>query len=282
MLPLDASVLSWDKLKDAASHDKQLNELADVIENEVANKDEWPASIADFYSARTHFTVQRPVIFYKSRVVVPSVLQNAVLEILHSGHGGVSSMMLRASDSVWWPGIQADIEKTRNSCHSCNVSSPSQPAAPPTQLPSPSYPFEQICADYFSYMGNKYLVIVDRFSNWISVHTVKTGAGADTLVKMLRTFFLTYGVSSELASDGGLEFVSSTTQEFLKEWGVHLRLSSAYHPHSNQRAELGVKTAKRFIRDNVDKSGSLDNDKFGRALLYYRNTPCCDLKLSPA
>ena len=131
-------------------------------------------------------------------------------------------------------------------------------------------------------MGNKYLVIVDRFSNWISVHTIKTGAGAYTLVKMHWTFFLTYGVSSELASDGGLEFVSSTTQEFLKEWGVHHRLSSAYHPHSNQRAELGVKTAKRFIRDNVDKSGSLDNDKFGRALLYYRNTPCRDLKLSPA
>ena len=131
-------------------------------------------------------------------------------------------------------------------------------------------------------MGNKYLVIVDRFSNWISVHTVKTGAGADALVKMLRTFFLTYGVSSELASDGGLEFVSSTTQKFLREWGVHHRLSSAYHPHSNQRAELGVKTAKRLIRDNVDKSGSLDNDKFGRALLNYRNTPCRDLKLSPA
>ena len=98
-------------MKDASSHGKQLNELVDVIENEVANKDEWPASIADFHSGRTHFTVQRPVIFYKSRVVVPSVLQNAVLEILHSGHGGVSSMMLRASDSVWWPGIQADICK---------------------------------------------------------------------------------------------------------------------------------------------------------------------------
>ena len=66
-------------------------------------------------------------------------------------------------------------------------------------------------------MGNKYLVIVDRFSNWISVHTIKTGAGAYTLVKMHWTFFLTYGVSSELASDGGLEFVSSTTQKWWTE-----------------------------------------------------------------
>ena len=63
---------------------------------------------------------------------------------------------------------------------------------------------------------------------------------------------------------------------------MHHRLSSAYHPHSNQRAELAVKTAKRLIRENVDKSGKLNNDKFSRALLNYRNTPCRDINLSPA
>jgi hypothetical protein len=72
------------------------------------------------------------------------------------------------------------------------------------------------------------------------------------------------------------------TQRFLASWDVHHRLSSAYHPHSKQRAELGVKVAKRMIRDNTAQSGSLDNDMFARALLNYRNTPCRDLKLSPA
>ena len=191
-------------------------------------------------------------------------------------------MSARASESVWWPGIQADIEKTRLECRSCDVSAPSQPAAPPTPLPSPAYPFEQICADYFSFGGHKYLVIVDRFSNWPTVHKVKAGAGAEVLVQRLRNHFLTYGVSKEIATDGGLEFVSSTTQTFLKQWGVHHRLSSAYHPHSNQRAELGVKIAKRILRENTDGSGSLDNDKFARALMNYRNTPCKDLNLSPA
>ena len=197
-------------------------------------------------------------------------------------NSGVSSMSARASESVWWPGIQADIEKTRLECRSCDVSAPSQPAAPPTPLPSPAYPFEQICADYFSFGGHKYLVIVDRFSNWPTVHKVKAGAGAEVLVQRLRNHFLTYGVSKEIATDGGLEFVSSITKTFLKQWGVHHRLSSAYHPHSNQRAELGVKIAKRILRENTDGSGSLDNDKFARALMNYRNTPCKDLNLSPA
>ena len=77
-------------------------------------------------------------------------------------------------------------------------------------------------------------------------------------------------------------FVSSITKTFLQQWGVHHRLSSAYHPHSNQRAELGVKVAKRILRENTDGSGNLENDKFARALMNYRNTPCKDLNLSPA
>ena len=163
----------------------------------------------------------------------------------------------RAVESVWWPGLQADIERTRRECRSCDVSAPSQPSAPPTPLPSPAFPFEQICADYFNYGGSKYLVIVDRFSNWLSVQQVKAGAGAEVLVKLLRKHFLTYGVSVEIATDGGLEFVSSVTQDFLSQWGVH-------------------------HRDNVDSTGSLDNDRFTRALMNYRNTPVKDVNLSPA
>ena len=54
------------------------------------------------------------------------------------------------------------------------------------------------------------------------------------------------------------------------------------HPHSNQRAELGVKQPKRIIRENVDGSGILSTDRFSRAIMNYRNTPCRDMKMSPA
>ena len=191
-------------------------------------------------------------------------------------------MIARAQASVWWPGLTADIEKTRQQCSSCDVNTPTQPAAPPTPLPSPQFPFDLICSDYFTYGGHKYLVIVDRFSSWICVNRVNKGEGAETLVKLLRQHFMTYGVCSELASDGGLEYVSNTCQTFLRQWGVKHRLSSAFHPHSNARSEVAVRQAKRMIRENTDKSGTLDTDKFARALLNYRNTPLKDIGLSPA
>ena len=105
-----------------------------------------------------------------------------------------------------------------------------------------------------SYGGHNYCIIVDRFSSWISVYKVNN-LGAEQLVKILRHHFETYGASEELASDGGLGYTAASTQNFLKLWGCRHRLSSAYFPHSNLRAEQGVKLAKQLIRDNTDKSG---------------------------
>ena len=106
--------------------------------------------------------------------------------------------------------------------------------------------------------------------------------GASGLIVLLRNLFTTYGIPEELASDGGPEFISTATQKFLSAWGVHHRLSSVAFPHSNCRAEIGVKTAKRMIADNTGPNGELDTDKFQRALLQYRNTPDKDTKLSPS
>ena len=39
---------------------------------------------------------------------------------------------------------------------------------------------------------------------------------------------------------------------------------------------------KRMIRDNLGPGGTLDNDRFSRALLAYRNTPDRDTNRSPA
>ena len=274
--------VTWKRVEAAAATDPEMIALASLLQaGAPEDKSSWPDNLKTFFQVRADLSAQGPVILYKERIVVPASLRSEVLDVLHSSHGGVSSMVARSSDNVWWPGLQDKIETRRTICRSCDVSAPSQPAAPASPLPSPDYPFEQICSDYFSHGGHKYLIIVDRFSNWISVYKTSR-SGAEMLIKLLRRHFVTFGTSSELASDGGPEYTASATQRFLATWDVHHRLSSAYNPHSNQRAELGVKVAKRMIRNNTDQSGSLDNDMFARALLNYRNTPCRDIKLSPA
>ena len=93
---------------------------------------------------------------------------------------------------------------------------------------------------------------------------------------------MSYGIPEELASDAGPCYVSAATKCFFKQWGISHRLSSVAFPHSNTRAELGVKSCKRLIRDNTGPKGELYIDKFARALLQYRNTPLQGIELSPA
>ena len=65
-------------------------------------------------------------------------------------------------------------------------------------------------------------------------------------------------------------------------WGIQHITSSASYPQSNGRAELAVKSAKRMLRENTSRDGSLNTDKVCQALLQYRNTPVKNIGLSPA
>jgi transposase InsO family protein len=138
-----------------------------------------------------------------------------------------------------------------------------------------------LSSDYFAYAGKSYLVIVDRYSGWPVIKQCKDETAGE-LVSALREFFCQFGTPEQLASDGGSVYTSSTTQAFLKTWGVTHRVSTAYNPRSNLRAETAVKSMKRLIQQNVGPSGSLNTDQLAMALLTYRNTPDRDTHRSPA
>ena len=137
--------------------------------------------------------------------MIPQSQQQKVLSSLHAAHQGVTKM--------FWPGITPDIVALRAGCCHGNRMAPSQPSATPTPPLSPVYPFQCICADFFHYAGVNYLVIVDRYSNWPIVE--KTADGAKGLIAALPRTFVTYGISEELASDGGSEFTATITRQFL-------------------------------------------------------------------
>ena len=270
--------ITWDRVRLATNNNDTMLRLVEIIEDDIPeSREDFPQALRECYLFRDDLYTVDGVVMYGGRVSIPLSLREECLIALHAAHSGCTSMLSRAECSIFWPGITPAIQRMRERCAPCNRT---QPRAPPTPMTQPAYPFQCICADFFSYKGTNYLLVVDRYSNWPVVE--RASDGAEGLISCLRWVFATFGIADELSSDGGPEFTAAATRTFLTNWGVHHRLSSVAVPHSNSRAEVGVKTSKRMIMDNTYARGRLDTDKFQRAMLIYRNTPDHTTKLSRA
>ena len=256
------------------------NLLQSVEEGFPLSATEVPDELKAYHRYRENLSSRDGLVTYKHRVVIPASLRSEALNLLHAAHQGTSSMISRAEQCIFWPGITKDIREKRESCLKCHRTAPSQPNAPPQQPTVPEYPFQMICADFFSYKGNSYLIIVDRYSGWPIVR--KTQDGSTGLVNALKDTINTFGVPEELSSDGGPEFTSTSLKNALNTWGTTHRISSVAHARSNGRAEVAVKSMKRLLMDNTGPNGSLNNEDFLRAILQYRNTPDAATDTSPA
>ena len=278
--------VTWDVVKSMSENDPSIRLLAScVTAGFPSKKSEMPSEIAEYWDHRHGLNVVDSVVLYNDRIVIPVALRERVLDNLHSAHQGVTSMSSRALATVFWPGITASIEMARSGCRTCHRNAPSQAKLPPNEPELPKAPFEKVCGDFFKLGGYYYLVVVDRLSGWPEVVQVKSGtvsSGAKGLCQALRRIFATFGVPEEIGSDGGPEFVAVESKDFYHRWGIKHRLSSAYFPQSNGRAELAVKSIKRLLEDNVGPNGELNTDKVVCALLQQRNTPDRDCQLSPA
>merc|ERR1711891_103956 len=276
----EISVVTWDKLKLTAEEDPAMVKLMEVvIRGFPQNSYEVDDVVKPFHKFRHDLHVADEVVCYKDRIVVPAQLREQLLGTIHAAHQGVTGMMGRVEDTVFWPNITNDILRTRGSCMTCARDSPSQPANTPVDPSTPSFPFQYVVADYFSLAGYNYLVLGGRLSGWLSIYT--TGRGefdGKGLVNKAREYFTTFNIPEEIATDGGPQLTSDVFQKSLKAWGVRHRLSAAYNPHSNCRAELAVKTGKRLLRDNVGPGGTLNTDRFMRAVMQFRNTPMQDCR----
>ena len=274
------NVVTWPMVREATASDPTLSQLMHILQAGMPKRQSLPADLRPFHRYAASLSCIDGVILLGQRIVVPTPLRKDVLSALHAAHQGVGAMCQRATDSVFWPGMSADITRIREECEHCHRIAKSNAMQPPSDITPADYPFQKVCCDYFHHNNIEYVVLVDRYSNWPMAF--KADSGAEGLVKRLREAFVTFGIPEELTSDGGPQFRAGKTHDFLTSWGVHHRISSVANAHANCRAEIAVKTVKRMLMDNTGPTGSLDVDKFQRAMLIYRNSIDQETNSSPA
>ena len=94
----------------------------------------WPTEcdpeIEPYSSRRLEYSSYEACVMWGSRIIVPPPGRQAVLLELHEGHPGISRMKPLARMYVWWPGINADNEKSVRLCRECQQVQSSPPVAP--------------------------------------------------------------------------------------------------------------------------------------------------------
>lgn len=249
--------------------DKTLQKLIHAINsNWIYCKDK---VLKSFFSIKEYLNVESGCVLFGHRVVIPSSLQNEILKMIHACHQGIVKCKSLARGYVYWPGIDADIERECQGCETCMSTRPSPAAAPVHPWAWPQVPWYRVHVDFFSLENHTYFVLVDAHSKWIEAHSIGTTSAKLTIAR-LRRIISCFGLPRELVSDNGPPFSSFEFKTFMESCGIKHILVSPYKPSSNGAAESAVKIIKYCLKKAmIDKEDlQLGLDKF---LLYYRSTP---------
>ena len=277
----DDDIVSWNRVREAASKDDLCMSICAAIEEGFPQrKSEAAECIRPYYKLKDGLYSLDGVPFLDGRMFIPKSLRRETLAILHAAHQGSAGMKAAARNRFWWLGMDSDIDQVRAQCRDCNKGAPSNTKEPLSSSPDPDYPWQKIVMDYFDLAAINYLVVADRYTGWPEIF--RQNGKVMTLVRTCRNVFSQFGVPEEVSTDGGPPFNSIEWKQFLVQWDIASRKSSANYPQSNGRAELAVKTCKRMLRSNTDSNGNLDTAKVTKALLQYRNTPIPGHGMSPA
>ena len=130
---------------------------------------ELPSELQPYQTFREELTIEDGHILKGTRIVVPSMKQVEVLKLIHEGHLGLTKCKLRAKETVYWPGLNDQLEKLVLNCQLCLKYLQSKcKQAPGMSLGHeiPAFPWTKIATDMFHFEGDSYLVLVDYTSRY--------------------------------------------------------------------------------------------------------------------
>uniref|UniRef100_A0A096M5I9 Gypsy retrotransposon integrase-like protein 1 n=1 Tax=Poecilia formosa TaxID=48698 RepID=A0A096M5I9_POEFO len=284
------SALSVAEFTSASSQCHELTLLRGQIEKgwPKCKKDVDPVLIP-YFNIRNELSASRDLVMRgEHRYIVPVTLRATVIHLAHETHQGVVRTKQRLRDLYWWPQMDKMVQSVISSCTTCQMNDKSAQTAPAPLQPIelPNRPWEKVALDIVGPFETAVsscrfaITLVDYYSKWPEVafsHTVTT----DVVIAFLRSIFSREGNPDYIVTDNGLQFLSSSFADFLRERGIsHLR-TSVYHPQCNGAVERWNRVFKETIltAEHMQKDWKTTVTDF---LQNYRATPHNTTGVSPS
>ena len=265
------------KIQKETAEDPKLNILTQTI------LQGWPEDIKqcnqdirEYFNFRECLAIENGIIFKGRQVIIPEISRKDILKQLHTSHQGINKTQMLARESVYWPGINKEIETMTRNCETCQKYMPQQSAEPALHHNIPPAPWMKIGSDLYQIGNTHFLIIIDYFSKYPIVAELGSTT-SQNIIKTFKTTFSMFGSPREMVSDNGPQFSSAEFKMFTNRWGIKHNPSSPYYPKSNGLAERTVQTVKKIIKKCKETSTDISE-----ALLHLRATPVDSQTKSPA
>ena len=150
-----------------------------------------PQELHPYWNFREDLSVEDGLVTKSSRLLIPSTLRWKVLEQIHDGHQGIEKCMLKARESLFWPGISNDIRKAVEKCGICqSTSRAAKPVGNVSEVPP--HAWHTLGTDLFYWNKMDYLVVGDYFSKYLIVRKLPNNS-THLVIKELGMIFTELG-----------------------------------------------------------------------------------------
>ena len=202
-------------LRDKAAQDSQYQELHNIILNGFpAHRHQLLETCKQFWASKEQLSIDDGLIVHGCRLLIPKTMRPQIIADLHEAHQGIVHTKQRARLTVYWPGIDNDIENVITACQLCQYHLPSNPKEPIVSKPKPLRPFQEVAVDFCTYGGKQFLIIVDCYTDWPDIIPMGTNTTTHHLITALCSIFCRTAIPDILWSDGGPQFTAKAFQMF--------------------------------------------------------------------
>ena len=101
----------------ATHKDKIYGKLYNAVRSGNVNTED--PDVTKFNGVFAELYIEQEVLYFGTRVVIPTIQQARLLEELHFTHIGAMKMKEAVRRYFWWPGITRDIDTITANCAGC-------------------------------------------------------------------------------------------------------------------------------------------------------------------
>ena len=198
-----------------------------------------------------------------SRLCVPATeeLKRQILEEAHSSayamHPGSTKMYRTLKEYYWWSGMKREVAEYVSKCFICQQvkAERQKPSGLLQPLPIPEWKWEHITMDFVFKLPptvqrhDDIWVVVDRLTKSEHFLPIREKFSPQKLAELFMNHIVSlHGVPVSIISDRDPRFTSRFWKRLMKELGVKLNLSTAFHPQTDGQSERTIQTLEDMLR----------------------------------